>query len=239
MKIIFLHGFPDNPEVWRYCVEFVADRAVCRTPELHSLSFENQIGRVHEMTDDGVPVVLVAHDMGGPVAIEYASRYPERVAKVILVNTMGLDMFVRRLSGLQQILKSSYMGLFVNPFVNTTTLRPFAKRLLNFVYDRGGLPAHDRLRTNDYQVLDGLARYKELTLAAPKKYLEPITALSQPTHIIFGKNDPFLLVPSDDEMKTFFHEAQLHKISGGHWPMRTHRDQFHAVLEKILFKATP
>lgn len=235
MKIIFLHGFPDNPEVWRYCVEFLADRAVCRTPEIHSLRFEEQIARVHEMTEDGVPVVLVAHDMGGPVATEYASRYPERVAKVVLVNTMGLDMFIRRLGGIKQVLKSSYMGIFVNPLINTTTLKPLAKKLLNFVYDRGGLPAHDRLRSNDYQVLDGLARYKELTLAAPKKYFEPITALSQPVHIIFGEDDPFLMVPTESEMKQFFHEAHLHKISSGHWPMRTHPDEFHAVLEKVLY----
>lgn len=236
MKIIFLHGFPDNPEVWRYCVEYLADRAVCRTPEIHSLRFEDQIKRVHEMTEEGAPVVLVAHDMGGPVATEFAIRYPERVSKVVLVNTMGLEMFVRRLGGIKQILKSSYMAIFVNPFVNTTTLKPIAKKLLNFIYDRGGLPAHDRLRTNDHHVFDGLARYKELTLVAPKKYLDSIAAVSQPTHLIFGKHDPFLIMPTDLELKQFFHEGHLHQISSGHWPMRTHPDVFHAVLEKVLYE---
>ncbi len=236
MKIIFLHGFPDNPEVWRYCVEFLGDRAVCRTPEIHSLKFEAQISRVHEMTEDGVPVVLVAHDMGGLVATEYAARYPERVAKVVLVNTMALDMFVRRLAGGKQVLKSSYMGIFINPLVNTTTLKPLAKKLLNFIYDRGALPAHDRLRSNDHQVLDGLARYKEMALLTPKKMLEPITALSQPVHLIFGVGDPFLLMPTEHELKSFFHEAHLHKMQSGHWPMRTHPNEFHAVLEKVLYE---
>ena len=90
MRILFLHGFPDNPEVWRYCVEFLEGRAVCRTPELHSLTFEDQIKRVHEMTEEG-PAVLVGHDMGGPLAIEYSLLHPSKVRRVILINSMGLE----------------------------------------------------------------------------------------------------------------------------------------------------
>jgi epoxide hydrolase 4 len=233
MRILFLHGFPDNPEVWRYCVEYFEGRAVCRTPELHSLTFQDQIKRVHEMTEDG-PAVLVGHDMGGPLATEFALRYPERVSRIVLVNTMDLGMFVRRLGGLKQLMKSSYMGVFVNPLVNTTTLRPFAKKLLNFVYDRGRLPAHDRLRSNSAEVLDGLGRYKEMALRAPKKLLEPITAISHRVDVIFGHHDPFLQMPTDAELKSFFHDAHLHKMKSGHWPMRTHPEDFHKLLERIL-----
>jgi pimeloyl-ACP methyl ester carboxylesterase len=233
MRILFLHGFPDNPEVWRYCVEFLEGRAVCRTPELHSLRFEDQLKRVLEMTEDG-PAVLVGHDMGGPLATKFAQLHPERVSRIVLVNSMDLGMFVRRLGGLKQLMKSSYMGAFINPLVNTTTLQPFTKQLLKFVYDRGRLPAHDRLRSNSAEVLDGLGRYKEMALRAPQALMAPITPVSQRVDIIFGEYDPFLQMPTDAELKSFFQDAQLHKMKSGHWPMRTHPEDFHKLLEKIL-----
>lgn len=237
MKILFLHGFPDNPEVWRYCVSHLEKRAVCRTPELHSLSFTQQIQRVHEMSEEGAPVVLVGHDMGGPLASEYAELYPERVSRVVLINSMGLSMFAHRLRLMEQLLKSSYMGVFLNPLVNTTTLKPLAKHLLKLVYDLGGLPADDRLRSNGPEVLDGLARYKELAFKVPKKLFEPAAALPMQVDLVFGEKDPFLMLPTENELKRFFHNPKLHTMPGaGHWPMRTHAEELHALLDQILFE---
>ncbi len=235
MKIIFLHGFPDNPEVWRYCVTHFEGRAKCLTPELHSLTFAQQLERVHEMAEGDGPVILVGHDMGGPLATEYAELHPERVARVVLVNSMGLAMFAHRLRLLEQLVKSSYMGVFLNPLVNTTTLKPLAARLLKWIYDSAKLPADDRLRTNSPAVFDGLARYKELAFKVPKKLFEPAAALPMPVDIIFGEQDPFLMMPTDQELKRFFHLPRLHKFPAGHWPMRTHPAAFHALLEEILF----
>ena len=234
MKIIFLHGFPDNPEVWRHCVTHFEGRAVCRTPELHSLPFEKQIARISEMSAEDAEIILVAHDVGGALATEYAARYPAKVAQVVLVNSIGLAMFAHRLRMLEQLLRSSYMSVFLNPFVTTLTLRPFAKILLRVIYDLGGLPADDRLRTNSAEVLDGLARFKELMWQIPKKIFEPGKPLMMPVEVILCDKDKLHMTPSSSELQRFFHDARLHTLASGHWPMRTDAEAFNQLLDKVL-----
>jgi pimeloyl-ACP methyl ester carboxylesterase len=233
MRIIFLHGFPDNPEVWRYCVEHLQGKAICRTPELHSLKFEAQIQRVLEMSEDQ-QVILVGHDIGGALATEFAARFPEKVSRVILINSIGLTMFAHRLRMLEQLLRSSYISVFLNPFVNRFTLAPVSKWLLKLIYDLGKLPADDRLRTNGPEVLDGLARFKELAWMIPKKVFEPDEPLIVPVDIVLCDNDPVHMKPTMEELKRFFRQSELHTLAAGHWPMRTEREAFHALMDKIL-----
>ena len=235
MKIIFLHGFPDNPEVWSQTLNYFEGKATCVAPKIHSFPFDEQVQAVHELTTPHEPVVIVAHDMGGPVAVEYASRHPERVMRVVLVNTMGVAMFAHRLRDLEQLLRSSYMSIFVNPFVRTLTLKPIAKPLLNKLYDLGGLPKGDKLRENSAEVFDGLGRYKELMWLTPKKLFDPGQPIIPPVDMLFGEKDPFVRPPSKSEMQRFFQQSELHFTAGAHWPMRTDADEFHAKLEKIIY----
>lgn len=234
MKIIFLHGFPDNPEVWHHCVSYFDGRAICRTPELHSLPFEKQITRISEMSAEDSQIILVGHDVGGALATEYAARYPEKVSQVVLINSIGLAMFAHRLRMLEQLLRSSYMSVFLNPFVTTLTLRPFTRFILKGIYDLGGLPADDRLRSNSAEVLDGLARFKELMWKIPKKMFEPGEALLMPVEVILCDKDPLHMKPSPSELQRFFRDARLHTLDSGHWPMRTDVEAFNQLLEKVL-----
>ncbi len=234
MKILFLHGFPDNPEVWRHCVAHFEGHAICRTPELHSLPFEKQIARLNEMTVDDAQVILVAHDVGGALATEFAARYPAKVAQVVLVNSIGLAMFAHRLRMLEQLLRSSYMSVFLNPLVNSLTLRPFSRLILKGIYDLGGLPKDDPLRNNSAEVLDGLARFKELMWQIPKKIFEPGDALLMPVDVILCDKDPLHMKPSPSELQRFFRDARLHTLASGHWPMRTDAQAFNQLLEQVL-----
>jgi pimeloyl-ACP methyl ester carboxylesterase len=201
---------------------------------LHSLPFEKQIVRISEMSAEDAEIILVAHDVGGALATEYAARYPAKVAQVVLVNSIGLAMFAHRLRMLEQLLRSSYMSVFLNPFVTTLTLRPFAKILLRVIYDLGGLPVDDRLRTNSAEVLDGLARFKELMWQIPKKIFEPGKPLMMPVEVILCDKDKLHMTPSSSELQRFFHDARLHTLASGHWPMRTDAEAFNQLLDKVL-----
>jgi pimeloyl-ACP methyl ester carboxylesterase len=237
MKIIFLHGFPDSSEVWRYQLRHLAGRAECEAPDLYSLNYEQQISKIRELVGNK-SVILVAHDMGGPAAVDFAAIYPEFVERLVLINSMSLNMFAQRLRNLNQLLRSSYMSIFVNPFVNTTTLKWFHKKILGLIYNAGKLPSDDPLREGKAEVLDGLGRYKELMWKIPSRLFESLVPLSMPVDLIFGKADPVLLVPTEKEARRYFDNARIHTLPAGHWPMRTHATELNQLLDQILFASS-
>jgi haloalkane dehalogenase len=235
MKLIFLHGFPDNSKVWSYCLEHFKGRAECVAPDIHSLDFKKQLRLLDDLCEGSQDVVLIAHDMGGPLAVEYALLHPSKIRRVLLINSMGLEMFAHRLKLLEQMLRSSYMSVFINPFVNKTTLKFVHKKILNAIYNAAKLDKDDPLRENPAEVLDGLARYKEFALIIPKKLFNPGEPVIVPVDVIFGEDDPFLMVPRENEMKRFFQDARLHKITGGHWPMRTHHEELNLLIDTLVY----
>ncbi|MFP5459780.1 MAG: alpha/beta fold hydrolase, partial [Bacteriovoracia bacterium] len=106
MKMIFLHGFPDNSRTWDHLVAHFQNHSPCHAPDIHSLTLSQQVALIGELAA-GEPLVLIAHDMGGPAAVEFAQKNQQQVKHLILINSMGLDMFAHRLRSLDQLLKSS------------------------------------------------------------------------------------------------------------------------------------
>jgi pimeloyl-ACP methyl ester carboxylesterase len=232
-RIIFLHGFPDSSLVWSHQLQALSSKAECFTPDLHSLSFDKQIEKIQELVGNQSSI-LVAHDMGGPVAVEFAALYPEFVERLVLVNTLSLAMFAQRMRTMEQLLRSSYMSVFVNPLVNTTTIKFMHKKILNMIYNFGKLDADDELRQGKVEVFDGLSRYKEMMWKLPGKIFDSGIPLAMPVHFIFGEKDPFLLKPTEREALRFFDNIHMHPMDTGHWPMRTHAADFLSILENII-----
>lgn len=232
-RLIFLHGFPDSPTVWSHQLNAFGSKAQCLAPELHSLTLEQQLAKIQELVGNQSSI-LIAHDMGGPVAVEFANQFPEFVERLVLINTLSLSMFAQRMRTLEQLLRSSYMSVFVNPFVNTTTIKFMHKKILNWIYDFGKLDSSDELRQGRPEVFDGLSRYKEMMWKLPGKVFEPGIPLGLPVHFIFGENDPFLLKPTEKEALRFFDNIHMHPMNSGHWPMRTQPIELNAILSGII-----
>lgn len=231
--MILLHGFPDNAVTWSHVIAHFRNHYQCHAPDIHSSSFAQQVALIGELAA-GEPVVLIAHDMGGAAAVEFAQTHQQQVRHLVLINSMGLDMFAHRLRSLDQLLKSSYMTVFSNPFVTTRTLRSFAPKLLKFVYDRGGLDPADPLRENSPEVLDGLRLYKELGWELPKRLFDPAGIVYTPTTFVFGDADPFLIAPTQAELNRFYDRATIRTLAAGHWPQRTHAVELCQLLDQVL-----
>jgi len=99
---LLLHGNPDTAELWDPVAGRLADLRRCLAPDLpgfgasdvptgFDFSLESMAQWVNGVVDglgiDG-PVDLAVHDFGGPFGLAWAVRYPERVGRLILSNTI-------------------------------------------------------------------------------------------------------------------------------------------------------
>jgi len=97
-----LHGNPDTAELWDPVADRLCDVRRCLAPDLpgfggsdvppgFDFSLESKAQWVNDVVDglglDG-PVDLAVHDFGGPFGLAWAVRYPDRVRRLILSNTI-------------------------------------------------------------------------------------------------------------------------------------------------------
>ncbi|QCW02835.1 alpha/beta fold hydrolase [Natrinema pallidum] len=102
--VVFLHGIPTWSFLWRDIVPAVADDRRTIAPDMvgygHSAmsddfdrSIRAQETALEALLDDlGIEeVALVAHDIGGGVALRFAAHNPDRVAQLVLSNAVCYD----------------------------------------------------------------------------------------------------------------------------------------------------
>jgi haloalkane dehalogenase len=103
--MVFLHGNPTSSYLWRNVTPHVDDRARTLAPDLIGMGDSGKPEIAYRFADharyldawfDAVgldDVILVGHDWGGALALDWAVRHPERVRGVALMET-----FLRPLS---------------------------------------------------------------------------------------------------------------------------------------------
>jgi pimeloyl-ACP methyl ester carboxylesterase len=129
--VILLHGFPEFWWGWRYQIAPLVEagfRVIVPDQRGYNLSEKPQGRRAYDLDILAQDVIgladavgrtsfsLVGHDWGGLVAWWTASRYPERVAKLAILNAPHpaiAGTYIRRHPS--QMLKSLYVGFFQVP----------------------------------------------------------------------------------------------------------------------------
>jgi pimeloyl-ACP methyl ester carboxylesterase len=99
--VLLLHGWPTSSHLWRDVMPPIAERHRVLALDLPGFggSAKPARGRYHfadfEAAIDGFlatagedRVAIVGHDIGGPIAAHWALRHPERVAALVLLNTL-------------------------------------------------------------------------------------------------------------------------------------------------------
>jgi len=109
--IVFLHGFPESHRTWRRIAPALADDFRVVVPDQRGFADSDKPAGVEAYRADRILEDLVAladtlglkrftlcgHDWGGAVAWLAALRYPERVARLIIVNAPHPLVFQRSL----------------------------------------------------------------------------------------------------------------------------------------------
>jgi haloalkane dehalogenase len=102
--VVFLHGIPTWSYLWRGVAPALADDYHVVAPDLAGYGnsamwdgFDRSIRAQEQVLADlvaehrGGDVSLVAHDIGGGVALRYAAHEPERVADLVVSNAVCYD----------------------------------------------------------------------------------------------------------------------------------------------------
>ncbi|MGH8766323.1 MAG: alpha/beta fold hydrolase [Burkholderiales bacterium] len=129
--MLFLHGFPEFWAAWRGPMEYFAARGwLCVAPDLRGYNLSDKPAEVEaykakHLVADVLAVgahysndkfVLVAHDWGGAVAWAVAISHPQRLKRLVMINSPHPYVFWRELSNNPAQQKASeYMNVFRLP----------------------------------------------------------------------------------------------------------------------------
>ena len=197
--IIFLHGWPGDASRWEcvarrmpddcttYCLDLPGWGKTPLTRAYTLSDYERELEAF--IAEKGIErPVIVGHSFGGRVAIKFALRRPERVSKLILVASAGIE----HKSWLTRVSAS------LSPFVPQAIRR----RLLRFV------------ASSDYLAADGVKR--ETLKAIVAENLEPdLHRIAVPTLLIWGDADHTTPLEHGRTMEREIPGARLTVIPGG------------------------
>jgi len=97
--VVFLHGNPTSSHLWRHVMPHVSGRARCLAPDLIGMGRSGKPAISYRFADharyldawfdalDLHDVVLVGHDWGGVLAMDWAARHPDRVRALVVFET--------------------------------------------------------------------------------------------------------------------------------------------------------
>ena len=183
---------------------------------------------------------LVGISMGGGISLGYVLSYPQRVNKLVLVDSYGLQ----RKTPFHQL---SY--LFVNiPGVRALTYwsiksRPMIRYSLKMILKRPG-SVTDELVEKVYQqlLIPGVTRAfsdfqnAELTWDGLKTvYMDRLGEIKAKTLIIHGEKDTLVPLEASREAHALIRGSEMKIMEGcGHWPQRDNPEEFNRLVRAFL-----
>ncbi len=128
--LVFLHGFPEAAFVWDELLGHFATRYRCVAPNLRGFERSSApadvaayrikllVGDVASLIDSlgGRVEALIAHDWGGALAWALAASQPQRMRRLVILNSPHPATFLRDLrSSAPQQAASAYMNFLCRP----------------------------------------------------------------------------------------------------------------------------
>ena len=244
---VLLHGFPDNSHIYDLLIPHLvaADRRTIAIdflgfgasdkPADAIYSFPQQLGDLEAVVGALAldKIVPVGHDAGGPTAINFALKHPDRTASVTLMNVFygaapGLrvpeliELFANKnLKALQlHFLKSPQQFAWLLDFqreqlrtILTDAQQASYLEFLGPIIDnnfRQQPSAGPAFAAMTYQLAD--------EIAANTARLPEFRRSNVPLLLIWGTADPYLHAGVAEDMRSQARSAALHVVQAGHWP---------------------
>jgi haloalkane dehalogenase len=235
--IVLLHGFPDNHHLY--------DRVLPHLPNRHVVTFDflgwgdSDKPAGYSYTADAQTrqldsviaalgldrVILVAHDASGPPAIDWALAHPDRVERLVLLNTYYCRM--------RSLRPPEAIWLFSTPGVRPVARwlsRRFGNRIFRRMYfwQVGRFFRDPAVRKDFLPVLyaqfarspSAQRAFFDLnedlrpTLRARRRRLSELRRFARPVRVLFGDADPYLNADVARDLAGLFPNADLQLVPG-------------------------
>lgn len=183
---------------------------------------------------------LVGISMGGGVALGFTLQRPERVEKLVLVDSYGLQRAA-------PMHKLSYLMVRIPGLMPLSWAmmrsRPMLRASLKSLLLRPGAVTDDLVEQAYQQVTQpGTAeawmsfQTSEMLWNGTRTcYLDRLGEITAPTLIVHGSKDELVPTASAREAHQRIRGSRLHWMEGcGHWPQRDHPEEFHRVVQEFL-----
>ncbi|MGA8048802.1 MAG: alpha/beta hydrolase [Burkholderiales bacterium] len=260
--MLFLHGFPEYWAMWRPFLEYFGARghgAVApdlrgynlsdKPPQVDAYKAQHLVADVLELaaryTQD--KFVLVAHDWGGAVAWSVAIARPERLSRLVIINSPHPYIFWRELTrNPAQQKASEYMLLFRSAKAERVLSENGYARLLGAFSDLD--PAARAALVEAWSLpgalAGGLNYYRASPLYPPSSddpgaarlRLEPKDFMVRvPTLVLWGERDTALLPGCLEGLETVVPDLEIVRIPDAtHWVTREKTALLIAEMERWI-----
>ena len=246
--MLFLHGFPEYWAMWRPLVEHFSARGWCAAaPDLRGFNLSDKPAaveayRAKHLVADVLALaahhtkdkfVLVAHDWGGAVAWGVAIAHPERLSKLVMLNSPHPYLFWRELCGNPaQQEASEYMNLFRLPKAERVLAENGYARLLGSFADLAEAERQALVAawSQPGALTGGLNYYRASPMYPPtatdpgarKLQLKPGDfTVRVPTLVLWGERDTALLPGCIDGLGEVVPDLKLVRFpDASHWIAR-------------------
>ncbi|MCP8899442.1 alpha/beta fold hydrolase [Gilvimarinus xylanilyticus] len=193
------------------------------------------------VTDAGIGSFrLIGHSMGGNVALRYATRYPQKVQRLVLISAAGI---LERSTFAQH---SAALPLETDMFPSLQQLPPSLREGMSEMVRTlgGGLLRWDALPNPDQLLnasdatwataLQGRPNLNAALALVQEDYSRDLTDLQVPSLILWGEDDPVTPLRTGQLLDGQIPDSQLITFTGmGHMPLN-HPDQVYPPLQNFL-----
>jgi pimeloyl-ACP methyl ester carboxylesterase len=258
--IVLLHGFPDDHRIY--------DRLLPRLAPRRAVSFDfvgygrsdRSPGARTSPTDHGAEItallddleadraILVCHDASGPDAVHYAVSHPDRVAHLVLLNTVVGNQPSLRMPEMTRLFAEPQLKTLADDLVgDPSQLLWLLQRwgvqwgldsddpegivrnsiLPQFFGDEGQPDAIRAIRAWTAGLFDALDQGDRLIEGGT------LARLAVPVSIIWGEADPYLSSSLAAEIAALFHDPSMHLVAGvGHYPQHDRPEEVAELLRQ-------
>lgn len=217
-KVIILHGWTYSLEKWQVFLGLLKEKGIepimLHVPGLTSKndkvwSIGNYVNWLKEIVDkEKGKVVLIGHSNGGRIALNFAIKYPEKISKLILIDSAGIYHNELPLALKRVIFRT--LAKFGRAMKGSSIIR-------NAFYKLTG--------ESDYKKADLNMRQTMINLLNSDKLLKP-EKIQAPTLIFWGKEDKIILLSDGILMHKLIKNSRLQIIKNArHSPQFTNPEE--------------
>ena len=250
--LLFVHGTPTWSFEWRQLIRAFAPHYRCiapdhigfglsdrprnfpYTPDAHA---QNLAEFVEKLNPD--PFTLIVHDYGGPIGLPLCLRHPERVARLVLLNTWMWSFAGDHEMEKKARIAGGRLGRFLYRWANFSlrVITPYAyadrKKLTPEVYRQYLDRFPDRwsrgavLWPLAHAILGSSAFYDSL-------WQQRERLRGRPALIIWGMKDPAFQPNQLARWKDVLPSARIVELDAGHWPQEESPDRVIGEMRDFL-----